>query len=150
MQTISHQSGGGRAVAAYGGAEFWFKAEAEDTDGAFSFLELLVSAGWAGPPPHVHGRHDETFYVVEGEFEFKAGSTVTSARVGDFLFVPRHTAHAFSNPGSDPAKLISVFTPGGYERYFDELARLAPAGQMPDAAAIYEVMKRYDTEPATL
>ena len=40
-------------------------AEASDTSGAFSLFEATLVPG-TEPPPHVHSREDELFYVLEG------------------------------------------------------------------------------------
>jgi quercetin dioxygenase-like cupin family protein len=147
MESVIHEAGGGRNLTA-AGAEFAFKAESDDTDGAFSAVELSVPAGWSGPPPHVHRAHEEYFYVLAGEFEFKLGEKTQRAGAGSFLFVPRDVPHAFKNSGDGAAKMLCMFTPAGYERYFDDLAKVMTPGQPPDPAAIYEVMKRHNTEPA--
>ena len=46
--------------------------EKKDTDGAFSLLEATLAPG-NEPPPHVHSREDELFYVLEGEFDVYVG-----------------------------------------------------------------------------
>jgi uncharacterized cupin superfamily protein len=45
-----------------------FKIGGQDADGAFAFVEE-VTPPQGGPPPHLHTREDETFYVLEGELE---------------------------------------------------------------------------------
>lgn len=47
---------------------------------------------------------------------------------GSFVFVPRGTPHCFQNVGSDPARILVIFTPAGMERFFDQFAQL----QAPD------------------
>lgn len=58
------------------GRSFWlttdlhtFKVVGEDTGGAFALSELTARPEF-GPPPHMHHREDESYYVLEGEFEF--------------------------------------------------------------------------------
>ena len=43
-----------------------FLATGEETGGQYALLEAVVLPG-GGPPPHIHSREDETFYVQEGE-----------------------------------------------------------------------------------
>lgn len=50
-------------------------AEASDTSGAFSLFEATLVPG-TEPPPHVHSRDDELFYVLEGEFDVYVGKEV--------------------------------------------------------------------------
>src|SRR5918998_5175815 len=46
------------------------KAASEHTGDAFAVLEYRMAARTQGPPPHLHRRTDETFYVLEGELTF--------------------------------------------------------------------------------
>ena len=46
--------------------------EKKDTNGTFSLLEATLAPG-NEPPPHVHSREDELFYVLEGEFDMYVG-----------------------------------------------------------------------------
>ena len=46
-----------------------FKLSASDTGGRFVLGELLVGPG-GGPPPHLHEREDELFYLLEGQVDF--------------------------------------------------------------------------------
>ena len=43
-------------------------AETKDTNGTFLLVEGVLAPG-TEPPPHVHTREDELFYVLEGEFD---------------------------------------------------------------------------------
>jgi hypothetical protein len=54
------------------------KVSSEESGGVFTLLDNTNPAG-TFLPPHVHKREDETFYILEGEFEFKvAGQTLTA------------------------------------------------------------------------
>jgi mannose-6-phosphate isomerase-like protein (cupin superfamily) len=44
----------------------------KDSNGAFSLLEAILVPG-NEPPPHVHTREDELFYVLEGDFDVFVG-----------------------------------------------------------------------------
>jgi len=57
------------------------KLTSEDTGGAFSLFEGTIPPG-GGPPPHVQHREDESFYVLEGEFEFLVGEDTIPAGAG--------------------------------------------------------------------
>ena len=47
-------------------------AESKDTNGAFCLVEVTLAPG-NEPPPHVHSREDELFYVLEGKFDVYVG-----------------------------------------------------------------------------
>jgi mannose-6-phosphate isomerase-like protein (cupin superfamily) len=107
-------------------------------------MEALVPPG-GGPPPHIHTREDETFYLLEGEIEFLLGEQLIVAGPGDFVNVPRGTVHRFQNTGTESARLVLTFTPAGIERWFEETLEGAPnefeLEDVPDN--IEEVAARY-------
>jgi quercetin dioxygenase-like cupin family protein len=94
-----------------------FKATADTTDGAFTLIECEAAPG-GGPPPHVHEREDEAFYVLDGRFEILIGDKRIEAGPGDFAFVPSGSLHRFSNIGDAPGRILILFTPGGIEAFF--------------------------------
>jgi len=49
-----------------------FLATAEDTQGKFALIEAVARKGNV-PPPHIHHREEETFYVLEGEMTVSVG-----------------------------------------------------------------------------
>jgi quercetin dioxygenase-like cupin family protein len=124
------------------GDHYTFLVTGEETGGAYFVMEALVPPG-GGPPPHVHRREDETFYVVEGEIEFKLGEEVIAAGPGDFVNVPKGTVHRFHNAGTETARLILTFTPAGIERFFEETLERAPNGAQDPPDNIEEVAARY-------
>jgi hypothetical protein len=67
---------------------------------------------------------------------------------GTFVFVPRNVPHAFENVGNQPGRILGIMTPGGYEKFFEELAQL-PLGP-PDQATFQEIFKKYDQETVEL
>jgi quercetin dioxygenase-like cupin family protein len=88
-------------------------------------MEALVPPG-GGPPPHIHPREDETFYLLEGSVEFLLGEQTIVAGPGDFVNIPRGTVHRFQNTGTETARIILTFTPAGIERWFEETLEQAP------------------------
>lgn len=130
------------------GNEMVLKAVSQDSDGQFAFVEFTMAGGFGGPPPHIHHGHDETFYVVEGDLRFRIDDHEIEASAGSFVYVPRGVGHTFWNPTAKKAKLLAVFTPAGYEKYFEDVSQAFPAGAPPDPAQLTEIMAKYDTEPA--
>ena len=129
------------------GNEMVLKAVSADTGGQFSVCEFTMAGGFGGPPPHVHHGHDETFYVIDGALKFRIEGREIDAPTGAFAHVPRGTGHTFWNPGDTPAKLLAVFTPAGYEKYFEEVSQAFPAGVPPEPGQLTQIMARYETEP---
>ncbi len=98
------------------------KVVGADTGGAYSLLEVELVGD--GPPQHIHKNEDEAFYVLEGEMNILVGERTIRATAGSFVLVPRGTVHAFSRIGQEPAKILAIFSPAGFEKFFDEAVDL--------------------------
>jgi quercetin dioxygenase-like cupin family protein len=138
--------GGGKVIHVQGNP-WTIKAGREDTGGPIAVLEGSFRPR-SGAPAHVHRQHEETFYVLEGEFLFQLGTQTVMATAGTFVFVPRDVPHAFENVGNQPGRILGILTPGGYEQFFEELARLPPGP--PDQAKFQEIFEKYDQETVEL
>jgi quercetin dioxygenase-like cupin family protein len=114
------------------------------TNGAFAVAEFRGSQGsWT--VPHVHQGLEESFYVLEGTFEFSLGDRRVEAEQGAFVLVPRGTPHIMrAGPGG--GALLTLWAPGGLEEMFLELGRL-PAESITDPAVRAEIAKRHDSVP---
>ena len=75
-----------------------YKIPSQRTGGAYALFEVITRPG-AGPPPHVQHREDESFYALEGEFEFLSGEKVFRVGAGSLLYVPKGTLHSHKNVG---------------------------------------------------
>jgi quercetin dioxygenase-like cupin family protein len=93
------------------------KITANQTNGALGVLETSVNPG-SGAVAHSHGREEEAFYVLSGDFEFLNGDQTFAAGPGDFLFIPRGNRHGFTNIGSLPANLLTFMFPAGHEQFW--------------------------------
>lgn len=89
----------------------------EESGGHLALVEMVVEAGFAGPPLHVHESWDEGFYVLEGEVTIQAGDKLLTATLGMFAFAPRRTPHTFANLSGKDARILIVLTPAGFERH---------------------------------
>jgi quercetin dioxygenase-like cupin family protein len=116
----------GRTVAVVGDV-YRFLATGEDTNGKYALWEAIVLPG-GGPPPHVHSREEEGFYVLEGEIAFQVGDQRLVAGPGVFANMPVGTSHSFKNEGSQPARMLISVAPAGLERMFFELGVPLPEG----------------------
>ena len=96
-------------------------AKGDQTGGVFTLAETRVLPG-GGPPPHIHRREDEAFYVLEGEMTFLLDGKKIVAKAGSFVQCPRGIPHAFKNESDRPARLLVYISPPGFEKFADELA----------------------------
>ncbi|MGW0465450.1 cupin domain-containing protein [Streptomyces sp. NPDC003027] len=118
------------------GDHYTIKADKENTHGSLGLIEALVPPG-GGPPPHIHHDSDEAFYLIEGELEISNEKQRQIVGEGAFVFVPRGKTHAFKNVGDKPCKMLIIFTPAGFERFFTELGVAAEEGVPAPEASQY-------------
>jgi len=97
-----------------------------DNNGAFDFTIAKVRPG-TEPPPHVHSREDEFFYLLSGEMRFYVDGKVFSVTAGECIFLPRRISHAWLI-GSEDANMIAVITPAGFTDALEKMS--APAERM--------------------
>lgn len=118
----------------YNGFLMTFLATAEDTQGNFALIESVGRKGHA-PPPHIHHREEESFYVLEGEMAITVGDRTVKATPGTFVVVPRDTVHSFTIE-SEQVRVLTLVTPAGMEGWFEEFSVPAPAMTLPPPAEI--------------
>jgi quercetin dioxygenase-like cupin family protein len=106
------------------GSQVIIRLRGKDTGGTVSMIETRDEPG-TGPPPHLHQREDETFHVLEGEYEITCGGVKHRLRVGDTIFAPRGVPHAFLSVGDKPGRLLVTLTPAGFEGFFEEVGALS-------------------------
>jgi quercetin dioxygenase-like cupin family protein len=125
-QAVIRNPGEGSTIAVVGDV-YRFLATGEDTGERYALWEAIVPPG-GGPPPHVHSREEEGFYVLEGEISFTVGDQRLIARAGMFANMPVSTPHSFKNEGSRPAKMLISVAPAGLEKMFFEFGVPLPEG----------------------
>jgi quercetin dioxygenase-like cupin family protein len=108
----------GRTVAVVGDV-YRFLATGEDTNGQYALWEAIVPPG-GGPPPHVHSREEEGFYVLEGEITFTVGDERIVATAGMFANMSVGTPHSFKNESNRLARMLISVAPAGLEQMFFE------------------------------
>jgi mannose-6-phosphate isomerase-like protein (cupin superfamily) len=112
---------GGKAVD-LGSVGVRFMAWTEETGGGFSLVEHPIRPRHLCAPIHRHSREDEYSFVLEGRMGALLGDDTVFAEAGDFVFKPRDQWHTFWNAGDEPCRILEIISPGGFERFFDELA----------------------------
>src|SRR5262249_6440501 len=101
-----------------------FKAVSADTNGAFSLSELSASPKF-GPPPHIHHREDESFYILEGTFEFSYDNRTFAAGAGSFVHLPKGRVHMHRAVRNAAARALVLHMPAGLERFIEEAGKPA-------------------------
>lgn len=83
-------------------------------------VDVRAAPGWGKAPPHVHTRHGEALYVLEGELTLQLEDRAHRIGPATWAFVPPHVVHAVEATGDAPARFLALHTPasgyGGYVR----------------------------------
>lgn len=101
-----------------------------ETNGQLMMIDALIPPG-GGPPPHVHTREDETFYILEGEMTFMRDESTITAGPGDMVHMPRGTKHAFRNNSDQQVRMLFSCTPSGLDAMFLEVGVPLQPGDPP-------------------
>jgi quercetin dioxygenase-like cupin family protein len=139
------------------GSAYWMlgglvtmKATAQQTGGAFGLVEEVLNKA-AEPPPHVHHREDEAFYVLDGELTIRVGDEIFRATRGAFVFCPRGIPHQLTVE-SPEVRMLTLVTPGGVEGLWQQLGEparsrtLPPEPTEPDINRVVRLAAEYGAE----
>ena len=114
MNPIQIPNDGGRKVNILG-IPMVIRIHGRDTGGVVSVVESHDVPG-GGPPPHIHHREDETFQILEGEYEWTVGGKTFIAKKGATIFAPRGIAAHLPLPRPDARSAHVCHHPGGFRR----------------------------------
>ena len=120
-----------------------FMVGSEASGGGFSLVEHPIPPRALGAPLHRHHREDEYSFVLEGRIGVVLGGQVSYAGPGDLISKPRGEWHTFWNAGDEPARILEIISPAGFEGYFREMVKLPKDATAADRSVI---AKRYDLE----
>lgn len=122
------------------GEAIWFlgglltvKADGRATGGGFDLIEQRWPVGFA-PPPHIHRREEESFFILEGEVAFRCGEQSFRAGPGDAVVLPRGVPHTFRVEGDTPARMLALYTPAGARGFFAAVGQPAERRELPPPA----------------
>ena len=148
---LLNRPGVGRTIAVVGDV-YRFLATGAETNGKYALWEAIVPPG-GGPPPHVHSREEEGFYILEGEITIQIGAERVVASAGMFANMPVGSPHSFKNETNQPARMLISVAPAGLEQMFFEVGVPMPAGattalppRKEEIEKLLEVAPRYGIE----
>ena len=122
-----------------------FMVDAGESGGGFSLVEHPMSARALAAPLHRHTREDEYSFIIEGRMGALLGDEVVEAGPGDFVFKPRNQWHTFWNAGDEPARILEIISPAGFEGFFAELVDLGGVASA-DPQTLGALCERYGLE----
>ena len=106
--------------------------------GAKSAMLTQSSRPGGGPPPHSHLHEDETFFVLEGDYEFLLDGEWRKVQRAEAVYGPRGSIHTFRNAGTTDGKVLVFVSPAGFEKYLEEISPLSIPADMQQVLAISE------------
>jgi uncharacterized cupin superfamily protein len=109
------------------GDVYQFLAIGDDTGGKYAMWVTTVQPG-GGPPPHLHRREEEGFYMLDGEMAFYIDGKRTVLTAGMFANMPVGLTHHFKNESDRPARVLVTVSPAGIEKMFFAVGVEVPAG----------------------
>src|SRR5437763_9436137 len=116
-----------------------------ETAGSVMIFEELAPAE-TDTPMHTHDDSDEIAYVLSGEIAFKIGDEISVGGVGTCAFMPRGVAHAWKNTGTEPGRVLFLYTPANAGSFFEEAAEInRPISSMSDQE-VAEAFQRHGWE----
>ena len=120
----------------------WYKgilvsqlAGGSDTGNAFDLVESKMKQG-TEPPPHLHEREDELFYVLAGELKVFVQGQVLTVTAGESVFLPKQVPHAYLIQ-SEECHALALMTPGGFMDAINNMNAPARTMQIPSDMETY-------------
>ena len=81
-------------------------------------VAVRSAPGWGNASSHVHARHAEALYVLEGELALRLEDRVHRVDPESWAFVPPGVVHTAEVTGDSEARYLALHTPGsGYGDY---------------------------------
>ena len=122
-----------------------FMIDGDEAGERFSLVEHPMSPRALATPLHRHNREDEYSYVLEGRLGALLGDDVVIAGPGDLVFKPRGQWHTFWNAGDEPARILEIIAPAGFEGFFEELVDMGGVLNA-EPEAMGALCQRYELE----
>jgi quercetin dioxygenase-like cupin family protein len=110
--------------------------------GDLTVTENELEPGTDPGDPHYHANHTDSFYVLEGELEFRIDGRTVRATAGTLVVAPRGAVHAFPVAIGSRARFLNIHTPNlDFDGYLRKLNEMRARGEKADD----EFLKAYDS-----
>jgi quercetin dioxygenase-like cupin family protein len=106
------------------------RASGDATDGRLALVEQTAPSGHS-PPPHIHQREDEWFYVLDGELTFWLDGDRSVGGPGSLAFLPMGIPHGFAVTSSEPARFLIGTSPSGFDSFVRAVGSQAESATLP-------------------
>jgi len=116
------------------------KAPQELSQGRVTLVEDTLKPGFTLARHH-HRSMVEIFFILDGAVTFTFDDEELDAIRGSTMIVPPGVWHHVASPAG--ARLLTLFTPGGFDHYLAELAAMTP-DQLADPATVGLLGEKHD------
>ena len=139
------------------GDRWWFlnhvqaiKVGRDQSDGVMTVIEFQAPPGF-GPPPHIHHREDELFYVLEGNVTFWCDGESVAYGPGGMAYLPKGLPHRFEVSEHGEARVLQITAPAQFDEFVQEFGEYLgdadmPEAKEPDLARLVEVCRTYEID----
>lgn len=121
------------------------KVGTSHTAGAYTLMEDNLKAQFA-LGLHKHDHHAETFYFLEGVVDFYMDGEWIKAEKGATIHVPPGVPHACKVANGEPAKMLMIYQPSGFDGFLAEMAKMSDA-DFADESKMAALNAKYDIVP---
>jgi quercetin dioxygenase-like cupin family protein len=130
-----------------GSIDVRFMINGDEAGGDFALVEHPMPPRALAAPLHRHSREDEYSYVLKGQMGALLGDEELVGQPGDLIFKPRDQWHTFWNAGDEPASILEIIAPAGFERFFEEVVDFPQQnGRPPEPPELAAAAARYGLE----
>jgi len=128
-----------------------FMIDGAEAGERFSLVEHPMGPRALAAPLHRHTREDEYSWVISGRIGALLGDDVVYGGPGDLIFKPRNQWHTFWNAGDEPAHILEIISPAGFERFFAELVDLGGvANAAPEQLELLNERFGFEMDPESI
>ncbi|GGJ61450.1 hypothetical protein GCM10010121_085010 [Streptomyces brasiliensis] len=96
-----------------------------DTEGRFSLVQHLLDPRALGAPVHRRAREDAYVHALSGEVWALSNGEERKAAAGERIHQQRGQWHAFWNRGDEPASVLEIIAPAGFEKFFGDCGAIS-------------------------
>lgn len=122
------------------------RASGDETGGAYDVVEATVEPGPGVTPLHVHHENDEAVLVLDGELTVQLDDDLYTLPAGGYAIAPRGVPHTYRSSGSDPARILFVYSPGNHWGYLEEAAAAGPVEDDADVERLQPILESHGIE----
>jgi quercetin dioxygenase-like cupin family protein len=103
------------------GVKMSIKVLTSESNGDYTILDAIHPPN-VGPALHMHPRGSETFFVIDGDYEFVLDNKPITVKTGGVISIPKGVPHRFL-VGSNGGRVI-IISPPELEHYFSKVSEL--------------------------